>query len=99
EKGFALRCERISISAFLQQFEAHERVHDRAQTSNGGSSFSAHFLDIFCAARQGVEDLVRRRRTDDQRWRIGKTKLHQTLGVTGSSIFAMEISDGRLKHR
>ena len=32
QKGVAFRCERIFVAAFLQQFEADERVHDRAQT-------------------------------------------------------------------
>src|SRR5437588_578033 len=56
------RC--FEVRAFLTQLL---RASACAQTSNRGSSFSAHVLDIFCAARQGVENLVRRRRTDNQR--------------------------------
>ena len=81
EERLAFWRERVFLlSIFLQQFEAHERIHDRAQTAHRRAGLLADLLDGFRAVLQRVENFVRDRCADDERRRVSKTKLLQTFG-------------------
>ena len=85
EKRFAFGRERIFVSVRAKQFKPYERVHDRAQPPNRRSGCFTDLLGGLRSVCQSIENFVTDSGADNQRWRIGKTKLHQTL--RGNLIF------------
>ena len=85
EKRFAFGRQQIFVSVRAKQFEPNERVHDRAQPPNRRSGCFTDLLGGLRSVCQSIENFVTDSGADNQRWRIGKTKLHQTFW--GNLIF------------
>src|SRR5437667_12781153 len=80
KKGRAFGSKRIfSLPILLQQVEANERVHERAQTALRRAGFFYDLLDCFRSALQRIKNFIANRCSDDESSLVSEPKLQQAF--------------------